>query len=207
MRRFFTLLPLAVACLPAMAVQVVPTSYSLNNGTVGAFSYFDDLYTGTGCKTCSGAALSGGLGDLTDGVLGTTNWNVNNLPWVGWSSSQTLTFNFVPATSISSVAFRLDDSNFGGVAPPASVTIGGQTFPIADPVGAAPFTFTVTGLSFVGSSMPITLTTRSGNWMMLSEVTFQSAVPEPAAALTLLVGLAGLSAALRLQRRRPTATA
>ena len=54
MRALLSLLAAAFASLPAWAIQVVPTSYSLNNGTSGAFSYFDDKYNGTGCKTCAG---------------------------------------------------------------------------------------------------------------------------------------------------------
>lgn len=202
MRKLLSLLPLAFAAMPAMALQVVPISYNMTNGA----GYLDDLYNGSGCRTCAGSALSGGLGELTDGVLPTTNWNVSSTPWVGWNTSQTLTFNFAPNSAIDTVIFRFDDSNSNGVAPPASVTIGGQTFTITDPVGTAPFNFTVSGLTFVGSSMPITITTRSGSWMMLSEVSFQSTVPEPGTALTMLVGVAGLLGAVRLQRRaRPAA--
>lgn len=196
MRSPSILIPLLLALLgqQALAVQVVPTSYSMSNGTSGAFTYFDDTYSGSGCKTCPGAFLSGGLGDLTDGIFATLNWNYGNVPWVGWSASQVVTFNFAPNTAIDTVSFRFDDSNSGGVAPPASVTIGGQVFAVTDPVGTAPFTFTVSGLNLVGSSVPITITTRSGSWMMLSEVTFQStsAVPEPGTALLMLLGAVGL---------------
>lgn len=198
MRKLLSLLPLAFAAMPALALQVVPISYDMNNGA----GYLDQLYSGSGCRTCAGAALSGGLGELTDGVVPTTNWNVNSTPWVGWNTSQSITFNFAPGSEIDTVIFRFDDSNSNGVAPPASVTIGGQTFAITDPVGTAPFNFIVSGLTFAGSSMPITITARGGSWMMLSEVTFQSTVPEPATALTMLVGLAGLMGAVRLKRRQ-----
>jgi predicted methyltransferase len=38
------------------------------DGNTGSWEYWDQSQTGFGSVTCDGAALSGGLGDLTDGV-------------------------------------------------------------------------------------------------------------------------------------------
>jgi hypothetical protein len=199
-----TLLAGALLGTSAMAVQVMPASYSMANGVAGVFTYFDDSYNGTGCVTCAGAALSGGLGDLTDGVAATSNWFVSSGPWVGWSSNQTITFQFASTVSIDSVTFRFDDSNGNGsVAVPASVVVLGTTYSVTDPAGSPPIDFTVTGLNFVGTTLPVTINARGANWMMLSEVTFLSAVPELGTTRTMLLGLAvlGVAASLRVRRR------
>lgn len=58
------------------------------NGTAtgGFFNYWDRDYTGNGSvapisapHTNDGEALSGGLGDLTDGVIATQDWFSSNL--------------------------------------------------------------------------------------------------------------------------------
>lgn len=185
----------------AGAVQVVPSSYDMLNGI-----YLDDTYSGSGCKTCAGAALTNGLGDLTNGVAATSSWDVTPLPWVGWqNTAQTITFRFAQSSDIGSVTLRFDDSNTSGVNPPQSVTILGQTYAVADPVGKAPFDFVISNVAFSGVALPITITPRSGSFMMLSEVTFQSPVPEPATALSMMVGCLALVGFSRL-RRRPGAT-
>ena len=72
------------------AEMLHPTSYDLPNGQLGGDvpNFFDDTYTGTGNKHAVLAPLTGGLGDLTDGVIATTNWNGQYLRYVGWASME-----------------------------------------------------------------------------------------------------------------------
>jgi hypothetical protein len=196
----------APVCTCALAVQVVPSSYAMPNGNAGDYTYFDESYNGSGCVTCAGAALSGGLGDLTDGVIATTSWNVAEPPagpgpYVGWRFiNPAITFRFDGVVNIDSVTISFDSNAITGVFAPQSVTIAGQTFPITAPAQAGPFSATFSNLGFVGTSLPVSIT-RNGVWVFASEVQFQAtAVPEPATAALLLAGgvLAG-----GLYRRRP----
>lgn len=202
MRSVIVAASLIGAVASSWALQVVPTSYSMPNGVSGAFSYFDDSYNGAGCVTCAGSALSGGKGDLTDGVLATANWFTTPAPWVGWNSSPTITFQFAGTVSIDTVTLRFDDSNgSGGVSAPGSVTIAGQNFIVTDPVSSAPFDFAVTGLAFSGSSLPITINRVGSNWVMLSEVRFSTAVPEASKWSMLAAGALALAAFAGRKRR------
>lgn len=47
---------------------LTPDSYSMLNGNTDSSNYWDETYTGSGCVTCDNAALTGGRGDLTDGM-------------------------------------------------------------------------------------------------------------------------------------------
>lgn len=188
----------------AGAVQVNPVSYDMPNGSSGTFDYFDDTYSGAGCTTCSSSPLSGGLGQLTDGVIATQNWNIVEAPagpgpYVGWAEfNPTITFHFGSSVAVDSVTFHFDDSGFGLVFAPASVTIGATTYNVIDPVGTDPFAFTVSGLGFVGSDLSVTIN-RTNSWSFVSEITFQSPVPE---ASTGAMWVAGLGVLVGLARRR-----
>lgn len=192
----------SVVCTCALAVQVVPSSYAMRNGNSGDYQYFDESYNGTGCVTCAGASLSGGLGDLTDGAIAAASWNVVEPPagpgpYVGWSFiNPAITFNFAGVVNIDSVTISFDSNAITGVFAPQAVTIAGQTFPITAPAQAGPFSATFNNLGFVGSSLPISIT-RNGVWVFASEVQFHAtAVPEPATSALLLAGgalVAGLA--------------
>lgn len=201
--RLFALGALVVAGT-AGAVQVNPVSYDMPNGSAGTFDYFDDTYNGAGCTTCSLSPLSGGLGQLTDGVIATQNWNIVEAPagpgpYVGWMDiNPTITFHFGSSVAVDSVTFHFDDSGFGLVSAPASVTIGATTYNVINPVGTDPFAFTVSGLGFVGTDMSVQIN-RTNSWSFVSEITFQSPVPE---AGTSALFIAGLGALVGLSRRR-----
>lgn len=201
MRRLLITLALAACAGPTAAVMVVPTLYQLINGLY----FLDDTYTGTGCRTCSGAILSGGLGDLTDGVVATANYNVNGTPYVGWRDvNPTVTFNFPAATIIDSVTISVDDTGgVSGVRPPSSVVLAGTTYPVIDPAGTAPFSFTINNVGFVGSVLPVTFV-QSGTFVMVSEVAFAaSPVSEPSTAGQFMAGVLALGALALRGRRRP----
>ena len=204
----------------ANAVAIKPISYDMPNGTTGSYNYWDKNYTGNGNTTGDFAPLSGGLGDLTDGIIPTGNWSVEepprggNGPYVGWRNiDPTIKFNFGGSTNIDSVTIYVDDSNgSGGVSVPGSVdlSMGGSVASInlTDPPGSAPTSYTFSNLGFSGSSLDLTLNRKHyGSWIFLSEVTFEgsqqtTAVPTPA----LLPGLIGMGiTAVRKKKQKELA--
>jgi hypothetical protein len=119
-----SLLILALAGL-AWGDSINPVSYDMPNGqgslTPGSFTYWDDTYSGSGAKNVNGAFLSGGLGQLTDGVVGadyiaTDLGNGRAYEWVGWSSIQpTITFAFNDSTLFDSINIHVNNYRKGGV--------------------------------------------------------------------------------------------
>ena len=157
--------------------KLPPVSYDMLNGESGTHTYFDDAYDGSGDNTVPLAPLSGGLGDLTDGVIATEHWNVTPEPYVGWQTiDPTITFHFANTVNVNMVVLHLDDSGGGGnVYPPTNVIIymggSGQTFPVTDPPGSEPFAFTCADLDQIGDTLELTLADyNSSTYMMLSEV-------------------------------------
>ena len=186
----------ALGLTPAIAQTIFPTSYDMLNGNNENNFYLDRSYDGSGDPTQPNSFLSGGLGDLADGIIATQNWfDVEpappaNGPYVGWDANQppftnpTITFNFGCTASIEEVTFYVDDSDgAGGVNPPGSVNIsmGGTSlsFGVTDPAGPQPFAATFSGLGLTGTSLSLTLN-RQSQWVFLSEVTFEgSCQPVP----------------------------
>ncbi len=156
-----------------------PYAYDMLNGETGSYNYFDDLYDGDGDPTQALSPLSGGLGDLTDGVIATQSWDSTSGPYVGWVSvDPTITCYFENWVRIRRVVLHVDDSNgSGGVYPPEDVTLvmGDETlvFPITDPSGGQPFAIELDDLGLTGNMLEITLADHStGGYMMLSELEF-----------------------------------
>ena len=219
---------LALGRTPAQAAPIFPSTYDMLNGngvaSSGSFNYWDLNYSGAGAMTTTdNAPLSGGLGDLTDGIIATDNWlNVENLagtgPYVGWrdgnsllAPNPTVTFRFAGPVNLNSITIYVDDSGgAGGVSIPSSVDIGyegfGYTnFVLVDPDPSfAPVSFTFSGLGLSGSAFDVRF--NNGNeWVFASEVTFDGSptsvpVPEPATGLLLLSGIA--AGAYRRRRRK-----
>ena len=210
----------AVAALTIIAagtaVGAPVDSYNMLNGNTGSYNYWDQIYSGAGCVTCDNAALTGGKGDLTDGIIATQNWSVaeapaGNGPYVGWTLDPTITFHFNSPTTINTVTFYLDDSNgTGGVSAPGSIVVNGVTYVVAEPAGSAPFSFTAGSVGFTGTDLAVTLI-RKNSWVFLSEVEFNGvsngigAVPEPSTWAMLIVGFAGVG--FMAYRRRSPVTA
>ncbi|MFM8285967.1 MAG: hypothetical protein ACKOGA_04485 [Planctomycetaceae bacterium] len=164
------------------------TSYDLLNGELGGDvpNFFDDTYSGTGNRQTVKSPLSGGLGDLTDGVVATTNWNGQYLRYVGWYSiDPQVTFHFSSDVAIDNIRFHFDDAKFGGVFSPASVTIrsgtNSLTRSVVDPSGNGPFAFDFGSPGFAGRDFEITIfRSRDGSnnpyWVMVSEIEFTGTV-------------------------------
>ena len=188
----------------AYAATINPISYNMRNGQSSSYNYWDKNYTGNGSTTTDGANLTDGLGDLTDGVIPTQNWNIvepplgGEGPYVGWRNiNPTITFNFGSVVNIDSVTIYVDDSNdLGGVQVPDSVIIGSfNSGTLVDPPGSAPTSYTFSNLGFTGTSLDLTLNSRRASWIFLSEVEFEGTqeVPEPLTILgTLVAGSIGL---------------
>ena len=201
----------------ANALQITPISYDMENGGGGLFKYWDKKYNGTGNTSLDYAPLSGGVGDLTDGIIPTQNWNVvenaeGTGPYVGWENrNPVITFNFAGTVKLNSVTVHVDDSNGnGGVSVPQSIllSMGSSNYnsgTLTDPPSAAPTSYTFSGLNFSGSSLQLTLNRRTA-WVFASEVTFDGEllgvqpVPEPTSTLGFLA-LGTIGAASTLKRK------
>jgi len=210
----------------ALALPIVPTSYDMANGSGqasgGTFNYWDRGYTGIGSvsaagpKTTDGESLSGGLGDLTDGITTNQNWfSVENAagtgPYVGWRSTitpnPTVLFRFGGGVLLTSITVHMDDADgAGGVDPAASIDIStdGVTFsttPVVDPAGSDPFDFTI-NLGGLATDRLYVRFAHQNEWVFVDEVSFdgrRAGVPVPGSLA--LVGIGAL--ALIARRRRP----
>lgn len=212
--RFIWIVMTSVVCALSAsflhAGVIHPISYDLPNGQLGGDvpNFFDDTYSGSGDKSTPLAALTNGLGDLTDDVVATTNWGGQYLRYVGWHAiDPVIRFRFSSPVDLDSVHFYFDDAEYGGVENPSGVTISnGNTSlyrSVADPIGNAPFIFEFNNVGLSGSQFDVTLHRKTGYWVMVSEIDFYGApsngeVPEP----TSMVGFLSICLMLARTRRR-----
>ena len=100
----------------------MPISYGMNNGDSHSFKTFhDDTYNGSGNPNLDTSPLSGGLGQLTDGLFGNDNFldtgcgggSIVAYCWVGWINTNpvTITFNLGAVKNISQVNVHGSDWN------------------------------------------------------------------------------------------------
>jgi len=217
---------LRVACLsvagalvagPAAASGIPVASYDMNNGggqaSGGSFNYWDRFYNGTGATTTDGAPLSGGVGDLTDGIVPTNFWfTVENLagtgPYVGWysamprQSNPVVQFNFSLEWTVEQIRVHVDNSLSGGVVQPLAYLVNGNAWAFT-PLSQGTFGWiTLTGAPVTGSSVSLTFLNQTDpHWIFVSEVeligTHGDPIPEPASGALLLLGLGMLGGAAR----------
>jgi hypothetical protein len=193
-------------CLPLSTLHARPVNavgYDMpNGGSDSGLHYWDSNYPDSESMTDYGS-LSGGLGDLTDGIVASGNFitvenSVGTGPYVGWDVRVTgldpaITFNFSTAVSIDTVRLHVDNANSGRVSLPerVDITMGGtvQSFAIDfDAVNLDPRWLNFSGLDLYGSSLALTLYDRSyayewpsysAGWIFLSEVAFDDGLPTP----------------------------
>jgi MYXO-CTERM domain-containing protein len=218
---------LSLAFGAAVAAPLTVQSYSMPNGNGqaigGARNYWDLCYGGACDKTTDNQILSGGTGDLTDGVVASQNWaSVENVagqgPYVGWHRGAvpvvSIDFFFGGWVDIDSLAIHADDSNgMGSVSLPASVQLswdgGSSAFDVQDPATSSPLWLTFSDLGITGvSSVNLQLTYRTW-WVFVDEVRFDgamstrqtrtTAIPEPS---TLALGAVALATLVGARRRR-----
>lgn len=205
------------AAMPSGAAPVLSTSYDMPNGggqaSGGSYNYWDLNYSGSGSTITDGAPLSGGSGDLTDGVIANNTWNnvENNAgtgPYVGWYSSglggqldPTVTFHFAGSPTITSINIHMDNSGIGGVLAPQTIFVDGVNTAFVAPGGGFGWA-TLSGLNLTGNTHTIQFNQYPGYWAFISEVTFDgTAVPEPAAWAMLVAGFGFVGAAQRRANR------
>ena len=210
----FTALALAT---PAAAVQLAVTSYDMLNGDgvahSGSFNYWDRAYTGAGATTTDGAALSGGVGDLTDGIIANDFWfNTENVagtgPYVGWRGdvgvhNPLITFHFAGPQTINSINIQLDNSRAGGVGTPDQILVDGISQAFVGPANGTIGTVTLGGLNLVGATHTVQFVQNTTFvWTFVSEVSFfgTPGVPEPSTWAMLIAGFGAAGAMLRRRR-------
>ncbi len=209
---------------PASAAALPVTSYDMINGGTSSpgYSLRDDTYSGgTGNPASNYSTLSGGKGDLTDGVIATSNWNITTAPFVGWSqsyvASPVITFHFARVMDISDVSVHM---NWGYSASSADFSVDRTTWvhrviDLPASPGGANFWAGFQDLGLTGDTLVMRLNDRAGffynsnylaaDWILISEVTIDGVpapIPEPAVTSLLLAGMGIVSIAARGRTRR-----
>ncbi len=212
----------AAAALVVAAIShadAVPLTYDMENGegqaSGGAFDYWDQTYNGTGDTTVDAAPLSGGTGQMLDGVTGVDDWeadlgNGNAYEWLGWiNTNPTITFDFGSTTAFTNASFHTNNNGVGGVGMWGSadfsfsddgVTFGGDTtrtttaLERADPTAR----YLTSDLSASGRYLRVHFNDGDQPWIFISEAKFNtSPVPEPGSMAVLGLGVVAL-----LRRKR-----
>lgn len=198
---------LLVGAISANAAVLNPISYDMPNGegnaNGGSYNYWDQTYSGSGNTSVDGSPLSGGLGQLTDDILGGARWdydlgNGNAYEWVGWNNTTpTITFDFGGSVLLDQASIHVDNSQYGGVGMFSSIDMWASF----DGVNYAPLSSYVTSNADLSNTANRFIDVPVGEnlrylrltlhdfpnptypWLFISEVDFQGeanqAVPEP----------------------------
>lgn len=197
------------------ALPLAPGSYDMKNGDNSSVSTSlrDDSYSGgTGNPATPYANLAGGHGDLTDGAIAPSNWNITPLPFVGWRDtvlpSPTITFHFADLVQLDQVSIHI---NKGYSPSSVDFTMGGvsRNVPVNMGITGAANDWVIFGnLDLVGDALVVRLNDRpaeviggnflSRDWILISELSFDGTViPEPGSALLLGAGLLAVAGSRR----------
>lgn len=203
----------AVPSTSVLAAPLAPTSYAMPNGdgqaSGGSFNYWDAPYAPSSANnTVDGAALSGGLGKLTDGVVATLRWDfVSNDAgtgqYVGWLRRTTpdplISFNFAGNVIIDSISIQLDNSGYGGVFAPSEILVDGVTQSFVAPTLGTVGSVIFSGLNLSGNTHSVQFRQAGDTWTFVSEISFdgRSEAPEPVSLALLGLGLTGIACARR----------
>ncbi|MEW5688329.1 MAG: PEPxxWA-CTERM sorting domain-containing protein [Pseudomonadota bacterium] len=190
----------------ASAATVTPVSYTFDAAAdCGSWCYYDTSPTRT---------------RLTDGVLGTAGWAVNQgANWVGWTDSViNIDFTFDGPSAFRRVSVGSTQDNLSDVVLPdlfvysslngVDWTLRGAriTDPEAannrDPNSTAPHVFLDVGVDFTAPYVRLQVQ-RNGPFSFIDEVRFDdtAAVPEPGAWALMIAGFGLAGSALRRRAR------
>lgn len=221
MKRLVIAAVLAATASLTTAASLTPASYNMHNGhgvgSSGRFNYWDKEYNGAGCTVCDNDMLSGGTGNLTDGVVTPLNWfNVENAagtgPYVGWRHEilpdPGVLFLFDHPVDIDTIAIHADDSGgAGGVSLPSTIVIGAPgfagAFAVVDPdPGFGPSWLVFDKLGIHDTIFVNVLLGYGNEWVFVDEIAFAGPVPEASTLVSMSLGLAAI-AGVAARRPRP----
>lgn len=215
------LLGLGLATPSLASVPITVASYDTPNGdgqaSGGTYNYWDLAYSGVGTTNVDGAPLSGGSGDLTNGIVAADFWyNVENGagtgPYVGWYTVSTLNptvaftlLNYADPGAyfdVQQIDIHIDNSRVGGVFAPAAILVNGAPVAFTAPAPGTIGWISLTGFAGVTSLSPVNVQfIQDSGWVFVSEVQFSGTfVPEPASWAMLIAGFGLVGGTLRRQR-------
>jgi len=197
------LFALTFAVNGASADVLTVNTYQMNNGNITpqvGNNYLDFPYSPdpAGHATTPGGNLFGGKGLLADGIIPTVNWDAAPTQYVGWNNfNPTITFALAGLPTVKEIDIYVGSSSDGPVALPSAIRVNGiaTAFTIT-PFGAAgefKLSHIYTGLGIPENGVSIELIGGAAPDLMVSEVQFLSAVPEPSTWAMMIIGFGALA--------------